>query len=153
MQAELNSTFSLWLMSDQVCAFLADLRPLSCTASGLITSQNWRAKVEQLWPGATAASLPGPPKFQVLVLSAAGPRAPRQLIDACQLSSCAHESTVLLGLRRRRDNTWLWRGAGQIALRGGAPLEVAAAPDYSTSVVTEFTSPREVGQTLEGIRQ
>ena len=151
MQAEPNSTFCLGLMSDRVCAFLADLRPLSCTASGLVTSANWRAKAEQLWPGATAASLPGSPKFQVRVLSGARPHAPHQPIDAGQLSSCAHESKVLLGLKRRRDNTWLWRAAGQIALRGSAPLGVAAASNYPTSVITEFALPREVGQTLEGI--
>ena len=155
MRAEPISVPSLWLNSGRVCAFLTDIRPLSCVATDLITSADWRAKAEQLCPGATA-SLPGSPKFQVRALCGAVATTPLQQIDANQLPSCEHESKVLLGLKRNRDMLWLWRGVSPIILREHGPLpelhtEPTPPTDLRFEIVAELGLPCGVAQALEAI--
>jgi len=69
-------------ITEHICLFLDDLRPLSCSASGFVTETDWRMKAEQLWPGATT-NLPGDPKSQVLAFRGLTPTfcAPFQRLD------------------------------------------------------------------------
>ncbi len=79
---------ALHLISENICSFLDDIRPLSCAAKGLVAAAHWRAKAEQLWPGATA-NLPGEPKCKVRALCGNAPTvsAPFQQTDLLQAPS------------------------------------------------------------------
>ena len=132
-------------ITEHICLFLDDLRPLSCTASGFVNEADWRMKAEQLWPGAST-NLPGDPKSQVLAFRGLAPTfcAPFQRLDHSRILPPG-ESYVSMLVVLKRGHDFLWRGVSRVHLR---ELRASEEADIG-GIVVDFTLPNEPARRVE----
>ena len=135
-------------MSSIISGYVEDLRPLECTARGMVSTSNWRASAEQRWVGA-AATLPGDPKYHVRALCGRPSTLERPLpkVYLANFRPREHDNIILLELRQARGV--LWQGTSRVRVREPAITshEITDVPGFFETA--DFLLPSAVGHHVE----